>query len=270
MAQVPKLTGTHSLNVDSRQEHAALVEVVMIKAVIFDLYETLITEFNPDFEPPERSLAERLGIPEGEFQDRFDRLNDEWEIGQISGFRELLARLCDESGHVVPVSVLDDLIRERSQVRVGFFNIEPAVLEMVREIRSMGLRVGLVTNVANLDFAGWPNCDLAPLIEHVATSFAVGVMKPDPVIYERCLEELGVEAGETAYVGDGGSDELIGAERVGMTPFWATWYLDRWPYGIGPRARFAGGETRQFDEHEPPYPRMKSPSDLVDWLQPRR
>ena len=238
----------------------------MIKAVIFDLYETLVTEFDPDWEPPKRSLANRLGISDDGFQERFERLNDEWEIGRIADFEELLSRVCEESGRVVPASVVGELVRERSATLVGLNEIDPAIVEMIEKIKSMGLRVGVVTNVSNLDLSGWPKSELAPLIHHVVPSFEVGVLKPDPLIYKRALEALQVEASETVYVGDGGNDELVGAHRVGMTPIWATWFLDRWPHGIRPGARFDGDEWRQFPGHEPPYPRMDTPGNFVDWL----
>ena len=42
-------------------------------------------------------------------------------------------------------------------------------------------------------------------------------MKPEPEIYLRTAEALGVEAADCFFVGDGANDELAGAERVGMT-----------------------------------------------------
>ena len=242
----------------------------MIKAVIFDLYETLITEFDPDFEPPKRSLAEQLGISQERFQARFDSLSDEWEIGKIGGFEELLNRVCEGFAREVPPALINELVSERSAVLVGFENIDSAIVEMIREIISRGMRVGVVTNVSNLDLGGWPESELAPLIQHLVPSFEVGVMKPDPLIYRRCLEALGVEAGDTVYVGDGGNDELAGADQVGMTPFWATWFLERWPHGIRPGARFDGDEWRQFSGHEPPYPRMDTPGKFLQWLLAER
>lgn len=242
----------------------------MIRAVIFDLYETLITEFNPNWEPPERSLADRLGIPNEGFQERFERLNDEWEIGRIGDFEELLSRICAESGRDVPASAIDDLVRERSAARVGFENIDPAIVEMIRNIKSLELRVGVVTDVANMDLEGWPDSELSALIEDVVPSFEVGVMKPEALIYRQGLQLLRVRADETVYIGDGGNDELSGAERVGMTACWATWFLDRWPPGIRPGTRFDGDDWRQFPGHEPPYPRMVTPGRFVDWLQGNR
>ena len=49
-------------------------------------------------------------------------------------------------------------------------------------------------------------------------SFVTGHRKPDPATYEACCAALDVAPQECLYVGDGGSDELAGAARVGMTP----------------------------------------------------
>ena len=42
--------------------------------------------------------------------------------------------------------------------------------------------------------------------------------KPDPRIYKKMIESLNVEFEECDYIGDGGSDELTGAFKVGMHP----------------------------------------------------
>ena len=39
--------------------------------------------------------------------------------------------------------------------------------------------------------------------------------KPNPVVYEACLEKLGVKPEECLYVGDGGSKELFAAREAG-------------------------------------------------------
>ena len=46
----------------------------MIDAVLFDLYETLVTHFYPAWAPPPRSIAQRLGIDEDHFQQHWPRL----------------------------------------------------------------------------------------------------------------------------------------------------------------------------------------------------
>ena len=91
------------------------------------------------------------------------------------------------------------------------------------------------------------------------------MLKPEPQIYERGLQALGVSAAEAIFVGDGGSNELAGATRAGLTALWATWFLDRWPQGIRPNG-FKGDEWRRFPRGEAPFPRLHSPSELLDWV----
>ena len=56
-------------------------------------------------------------------------------------------------------------------------------------------------------------------------SCEAGLAKPDPEIYRKAMRELGVEAETTVYVGDGGDDELAGAQRAGLRAFRAEWFV---------------------------------------------
>jgi putative hydrolase of the HAD superfamily len=52
----------------------------------------------------------------------------------------------------------------------------------------------------------------------VVDSEVVGIQKPDPAIFELALEALGVDAGRALYVGDTVRNDVVGAERAGLTP----------------------------------------------------
>ena len=56
-------------------------------------------------------------------------------------------------------------------------------------------------------------------------SCEVGLKKPDIEIFKMCMNDLGVQAEECLYVGDGGTFELETAQELGMHPLQATWYL---------------------------------------------
>jgi putative hydrolase of the HAD superfamily len=56
-------------------------------------------------------------------------------------------------------------------------------------------------------------------------SFAVGVVKPDPRIYLNAIEQLGVKPEDALYIGDGGDDELAGAQRAGLRAARADWFV---------------------------------------------
>ena len=79
-------------------------------------------------------------------------------------------------------------------------------------------------------------------------------MKPDSEIYRLGCRELDVDLGRAMFVGDGGSDELSGAAEAGLRPYWASWFIDRWP------------EWRQSQDvytRAQKWPRLKSPAEVV-------
>ena len=230
---------------------------MVLKAVIFDLYETLITQFDPNWEPPKMSEAERLGIEEESFRRHWDPLSVGWRKGRPDRYEEVLLAVCEASGRTPDQRAITALARERHDSRPPpFENIEPAIMELVDGLRSRGLKLGVVTNSTSGDIEPWPRCRLAPHFDALVSSCNVGILKPDRRIYECCLKALGVTGAETVFVGDAGNEamnELEGAMRVGMTPFWATWFLDRWPPG-----------TRRMSGRDPSFPRLRAPTDLLD------
>ena len=64
----------------------------------------------------------------------------------------------------------------------------------------------------------------AVLLRRADRDFDTGLAKPDPEIYWKAIRELGIEPATTVYVGDGGNDELAGAERAGLRAFRAAWF----------------------------------------------
>jgi putative hydrolase of the HAD superfamily len=93
----------------------------------------------------------------------------------------------------------------------------PGALETISELRSRGLRIGLVTICTDDVPALWPETPFHGLFDAEVFSCTVGLRKPDPRIYLLACEQLGVDPGDAVFVGDGANDELAGAERVGMT-----------------------------------------------------
>jgi putative hydrolase of the HAD superfamily len=84
-------------------------------------------------------------------------------------------------------------------------------------IRARGVATGLISDCTHELPAFLPRLPVAPLLDTVVYSVEVGRCKPDPAIYLTACRRLGVLPEECLYVGDGGSRELTGAARVGMT-----------------------------------------------------
>jgi HAD superfamily hydrolase (TIGR01549 family) len=213
---------------DRPEEHVARTH---IQAVVFDLYETLITEYDPDFRRGP-SPAERLGIPSEVFE-RAWQSYARIRMTRSVDYRDLLRDVCQVAGLVVDAAVeevIDGLYRERLAAKeTPFLKVERPVLDGLRRLRATGLRLGLLSNCSVEEVAAWPRSELAPLFDDVVFSYSVGHAKPDRAIYAIACERLGLLPQHCAFVGDGGSDELLGAARAGMRPYCARWFLDRWP-----------------------------------------
>jgi putative hydrolase of the HAD superfamily len=93
----------------------------------------------------------------------------------------------------------------------------PAVLEAVRHLHSVGVKVGLVTNNAIEIRERWRSLlPLDELFDDVVDSSEVGIRKPDPAIYRLALERLGGIPAEAAIFLDDLQQNLDAAESVGM------------------------------------------------------
>lgn len=82
-------------------------------------------------------------------------------------------------------------------------------------------KIGIVTNNRTaeqrekLQFLG-----MSSLVDALITSEAVGVLKPNPVIYQVALQRLRAQPAETVMVGDNWQADVVGALAVGIRPLW--------------------------------------------------
>lgn len=192
-----------------------------MRAVLFDLFETLVSHFDPEWKPPLRTTAERLGVAQHVYDEHWPRFAKEWEVGAIGEYEPALAALCAAAGVRADPRVLAELKQDYLRITsVAFVPAEPGIVAMLSALRSRGLRLALVSNATDLDAAPWPGHDLAPYFDTVVFSHQAGLMKPDPCIYALACHRLGVAPGEALFVGDGGSDELRGASEAGIRAVW--------------------------------------------------
>ena len=87
-----------------------------------------------------------------------------------------------------------------------------------------GVRFGLITNGDDaFQLRKIARIGLAERFEHVVTSGAFGIVKPDASIFQHACALFGVAPAAAAYVGDRLATDAIGAARAGLTGVW----LDR-------------------------------------------
>jgi len=93
----------------------------------------------------------------------------------------------------------------------------PDAIPAVHRARATGLHVGLLTDVdEKFVRVVLEAVRLAPLLDSVTTSEAVGVGKPNPKIFTAALVRAGCAPGEAVLVGDSRTRDIAGAKAVGM------------------------------------------------------
>jgi len=178
-----------------------------MRAVIFDLWETLVDWDQPAAAVMFEDMAARLDMTTDEFRRVWDTTENPRYVAPI---REALTTIgIDEEAHDDLCSIRLDYNRKSLVPRVG-------VVETLKELRRRGYLLGLITVCSEEVEQVFPETQLAGLFDAEVFSNAVGLAKPDPRIYLHCCELLGVEPEEAVFVGDGANDELAGARRVGM------------------------------------------------------
>lgn len=195
-----------------------------IKAIVFDLFHTLTSlEVSG---APGRSTAEALGVD----RDAWNRFWLADPDDYVLGHADIIVPVGRIARQLNP-QVTEQQIQVAAAARYGRFHhalthIEAETIGGLKTLREMGYRLGLISNCGEDEAKPWPESPLAPLFDTALFSCEVKLKKPDRRIYELCAQRLGVEPGECLYVGNGGSDELAGARRAGMTPVLLTRHLE--------------------------------------------
>jgi putative hydrolase of the HAD superfamily len=100
-------------------------------------------------------------------------------------------------------------------------------LSMLDALRDLGLSLGLVSNAfdpPSLLHRDLEELGVASRLDVAVFSSEVGKRKPDPAIFERALDALGVAPSETLFVGDRLYEDVRGAGQLGMTTVQALWF----------------------------------------------
>jgi putative hydrolase of the HAD superfamily len=191
-----------------------------VRAVIFDFGGVILTS---PFDAFARYEQEN-GLPAG-FLRRLNATDPDTNAWarlerndvDLDGFAELFEAEAAAAGHQVDGRAVLALLAGR---------LRPQMVEALRRCHDR-LKTALLTNnfvphdepPAESDGRGGPSQAMADVLHHfdvIVESSRVALRKPDPAIYRRVCDELGVEPGEAVFLDDLGVN-LKPARAMGMT-----------------------------------------------------
>lgn len=108
---------------------------------------------------------------------------------------------------------------------------DPRVVAQVERLHARGVALAVVTNGSSANQrAKLARSGVEHLLRAVVVSGEVGVSKPEPEIFRRALDALGVAAEDAVFVGDDPRRDIVGAGRVGLRTCWVS-HGGGWPWG---------------------------------------
>jgi putative hydrolase of the HAD superfamily len=226
------------------------------KAVIFDLFGTLIDNFSSQSNTKLLTeMASVLSLPTSDFIKQWVDSFNLRATGNLPTCEANIKYVSEKIG--LPVNTA--AVKEATKIRFEFTarSIVPRLhaIETLSYLKKVGYKTGLISDCSQEVPVVWKNTPFAKLIDVPVFSCEAGVKKPDPRIYQMTLQKLNAKPSECIYVGDGSSHELTGALEVGMYPV-----LIRVPYEISE-------DSYRIDEEEWHGTVISSLKEVLDLLQ---
>jgi len=200
-------------------------KILMIKAVLFDLDDTLLDREASVVYFIEQQY-ERLRhlfdiVPRDEYVRRFIELDDHGSVTKDIVYRQI------ESEFGLDGAWQELLADFKSHFDDYCLNL-PGLEQMLDTLQAQNRRLGIITNGPSpfqeqkIEAMG-----IADYFSVILVSAAEGVRKPDAEIFRRAVTRLDVEPHEAIFVGDNPTADIAGAQAFGMQTIWRR--VDHWP-----------------------------------------
>jgi putative hydrolase of the HAD superfamily len=201
----------------------------MIKAVFFDLYNTLVT-YDPPREEIEAKILKDFGIevtPEALrrpiltaddfiYQEHarlpFSKRSKEETTALYIQYHGMVLK---EAGLEAPKELIIGILGKwmNFKLKMVFFD---DVIPALSNLKERGLILGLISNVDRDIAPLYQELGLSDWLQVMVTSQEAGFNKPHPEIFQAALKQAGVKPAEAIYVGDQYQTDVLGANKVGM------------------------------------------------------
>jgi putative hydrolase of the HAD superfamily len=186
-------------------------------SIIFD-YGGVLARHQTDAD--QVKLAGRAGIPPDRFTDLYWAKRAEYDKGVLTA-AEYWNEVARQGGARITAKIVDELSALDTE---SWMQFDDVVWEWVGQLREAGKRLAILSNMPyELGEALKTQTKRLTLFDQVTLSYEIHAMKPDPAIYEHCLQGLGSATRDSLFFDDR-IQNVQGAELLGMR---AIQFLDR-------------------------------------------
>ena len=185
------------------------------RAVLFDFFGTLTRSVQRG--PQHADIARALGCDPDIVLGVLDRTFRTRARGVFGSAEATLRFVTEQAGGRPRQDQLEAAMPARIDALRADTVLRADAVSTLTALKQRGLATALISDCTHELPAFLPALPVADLLDTQVFSVELGVCKPDPKIYLTACARLGVAPDQCLYIGDGGSQELTGAEAVGMT-----------------------------------------------------
>ncbi|MFI2709336.1 HAD family hydrolase [Micromonospora sp. NPDC018662] len=186
----------------------------VFRAVLFDFFGTLTHSVRRG--AAHHAIAEQLGCSTEALVEVLDGSYYERASGFFGDAESTMRWVCAQVGVRPSDAAVRAAVASRHRAVRADTRLRAEAVPVLAALRGRGVRTGLVSDCTHELPAFLPQLAVAPLLDTGVFSVRLGRCKPDPALYLAACHRLGRAPADCLYVGDGGSQELSGAERVGL------------------------------------------------------
>lgn len=202
-----------------------------IKAVLFDLDDTLFDHHHSlqasllEMQKTYQSLQQRsLEDLMSTYVELLESTHAQILRGMLSKEEARIRRIREfflKHGQSLSTVEIDAAIRLHRDAYQAIRRPVPGAVALLEYLRGSGIQIGIITNNTSREqHEKLTVCGLDAWVDVLVISEEVGVIKPDPAIFEIALERLGCGPGQTVMVGDSWEIDIMGARKAGIAPVW--------------------------------------------------
>lgn len=198
----------------AEKKSAKKTEGRKIKCIIFDFWGTLVE--NGVFPSPIKKVMYtlRLNIPFSEYVVVFE---ETFMLGKFNDLYEAFTKVCKTFGVDPHPKVLDILVGmwNKNKMLAKPYDETISVLEELKK----DYKIALISNTDCFSLRDvMQKYDLEKHFDSVVLSCEVGMLKSNPKMFRKILDELGLKEDEVVMVGDSMESDIKGAENAGIRP----------------------------------------------------